>query len=227
MPHSAAPWLKLRLLNREERKKKKKKKYCFSKKSQPVSSASNTLHLKKVCVFPSTPLHKVSCFKKTDSCLTEEQIQGWQSLKTACWLLLLWLLSLPACFALPSLGRGQRRLCQPRAARPTHALPHGPTARGRCCLRAFGAANLPKRLCWKRKRTFQLHRGMTMFHCCTLRLTTEVSGKWGKSLLGKSECIRKMLSRSTRSWNKNGCYKATSENIRKSQHKFEPRNKEA
>lgn len=74
----------------------------LKKKSQPVSSASNTSHIKNGYIFPSAPLCKVSCFEKTDSCLRQEQIQGWQSLQTACWLLLRWLLSLPVCFALPS-----------------------------------------------------------------------------------------------------------------------------
>lgn len=112
--------------------------------------------------------------------------------------------------SLSSLGRGQRRLCQPRAARPTrHSPTRSPTDPPRhsteqvpACLHTSGAANLLKRLSWK--RTFQLQCLTATFPDWLLG----ASGKRGKSLLGKSECIRKMLSRSTRSWNKNGCYKA-------------------
>lgn len=52
----------------------------------------------------------------------------------------------PQQHSLSSLGRGQRRLCQPRAARPTRARPrthhgHG-TEQVPACLHTFGAAKL-------------------------------------------------------------------------------------
>lgn len=68
--------------------------------------------------------------------------------------------------SLPSLGRGQRRLCQPEPhAPPCRAPRHRAGACLPACLHTFGAANLLKRLCWK--RTFPSHRGITAFDCHT------------------------------------------------------------
>lgn len=155
----------------------------YKKKSQSVSSSSNTLHLKNRCIFSSTPLCKVRCsIFLTDSCPTEEQVQGWQSLKTACCLLLQWLFSLPICFALPgstaypALAMARGRCASSELHAPPRTAPHTQpwtwhdTLQVPACLHIFGAANLLKGLCWK--RTFKLHRGMMAFDCCTLRLTT-------------------------------------------------------
>lgn len=114
--------------------------------------------------------------------------------------------------SLSSLGRGQRRLCQPRAARPTPRLPTDlPRPRHRA------GACLPAHLwgCQTHCGNASAGKGPSNYTGEWQRFTATLpdwllgaSGKRGKSLLGKSECMRKMLSRSTRPWNKNGCYKA-------------------
>lgn len=140
-----------------KQKKEKRKKMYQKKKCQPVSSGSNTSHLKNMFILPSTPLCKACSFKKMGSCLTEERMPGWQPLQPACWLLLLWLLSLPACFTLPTAQPAQPGsrpggyASSPQPGAPPRTAPRSPTApsaparasapRGRGTQHTSGAAN--------------------------------------------------------------------------------------